>query len=154
MRKEPTRRYVSVAQFSEDIRRHLEGLPVIAHKDTLPYRTAKFVKRNKVAAAAAALIVLTLVGGIVATLRQKSRAERRFNDVRQLANDSLFKLDDAIKDLPGATAARALLVRSALEDLDKLQQESGDDAALQREVAAAYPEGRQCAGKPDQREPG
>ena len=43
LRKEPSRRYSSVGQFSEDIRRHLEGLPVIARRDTVGYRTSKFV---------------------------------------------------------------------------------------------------------------
>src|SRR6266851_1086019 len=47
LRKEPARRYASAQEFSEDIRRHLEGLPVIARKDTLAYRTSKFVRRNK-----------------------------------------------------------------------------------------------------------
>src|SRR5438552_2407442 len=41
LRKGPQRRYASVEQFSEDIRRHLEGLPVIARKDTVAYRTSK-----------------------------------------------------------------------------------------------------------------
>jgi serine/threonine-protein kinase len=66
MRKEATRRYASVGQFSEDIRRHMDGLPVIARKDTLKYRSAKFIKRNKLGVAVAALVVLTLIGGIVA----------------------------------------------------------------------------------------
>ena len=48
LRKEPTRRYASVAQFSDDIRRHCEGLPVMARPATLSYRAAKFVSRNKV----------------------------------------------------------------------------------------------------------
>src|SRR3979409_2493493 len=33
LRKEPQRRYASVEKFSEDIRRQLEGLPVIARRD-------------------------------------------------------------------------------------------------------------------------
>ncbi len=41
MRKEPARRYASVGQFSEDIRRHLAGLPVIARKDTVAYRSVQ-----------------------------------------------------------------------------------------------------------------
>src|SRR6267142_3148569 len=60
MRKEPSRRYSSVGQFSEDIRRHLEGLPVIARKDTVGYRTAKFVNRHRIGVAAAALVLLSL----------------------------------------------------------------------------------------------
>ncbi|MDP9003661.1 MAG: serine/threonine-protein kinase [Verrucomicrobiota bacterium] len=74
MRKEPARRYESVAQFSEDVRCHLEGLPVIARRDTMAYRTTKFVGRNKVAVAAAVVIFLTLIGGILATTWQAKRA--------------------------------------------------------------------------------
>jgi non-specific serine/threonine protein kinase/serine/threonine-protein kinase len=138
MRKDPHRRYVSVSQLAADLRRHLEGLPVIAHKDSVAYRAGKFVRRNKLAVAAAFLILAALVGGMLTTLREKRRAERRFNDVRQLANAVLFKFDDAIKDLPGSTPARALVVTSALEYLDSLAQESGTDAGLQRELAFAY----------------
>ena len=69
LRKEPERRYGSVEQFSEDIRRHLEGLPVIARKDAFWYRSAKSIKRNKAAVLAATLgagIILGLV--VVAAL--------------------------------------------------------------------------------------
>jgi non-specific serine/threonine protein kinase/serine/threonine-protein kinase len=138
MRKEPERRYTSVAQFSEDIRRHLDGLPVIAPKGALGYRAGKFVRRHKFGVVAASLILVTLIGGIAATLREKNRAQRRFNDVRQLANTFLFKFDDAIKDLPGSTPARALIVKSALEYLDSLAHESSGDAGLRRELASAY----------------
>jgi serine/threonine-protein kinase len=74
LRKEPQRRYASVGQFSEDIRRYLEGLPVVAHKDTVSYRATKFVKRHKIGMAAALLVLLTLVGGIIATAWQAKRA--------------------------------------------------------------------------------
>ncbi len=70
LRKEPQRRYASVLQFSDDIRRHLEGLPVMAHRDTPAYRAAKFVQRHKTGVAAVALIFLALAAGIVGTLRQ------------------------------------------------------------------------------------
>jgi serine/threonine protein kinase len=82
MRKEPSRRYTSVGQFSEDIRRHLDGLPVIARKDTVSYRAGKFVSRHRIGVAAATLVLLSLVGGIIATLiqvrtshREKAKAE-------------------------------------------------------------------------------
>jgi non-specific serine/threonine protein kinase/serine/threonine-protein kinase len=145
LRKEPQRRYASAEQLSEDIRRHLEGLPVTARRDTLTYRASKFVRRRKVEVAAAALITLSLTAGVAATIWQarvaraeRARAERRFNDVRRLANSFLFEFHDAIKDLPGATPARELLVKRALEYLDSLSQESQGDPALQRELATAY----------------
>lgn len=143
LRKEPTRRYASVEQFSEDIRRHLEGLPVSAHKDTLSYRSAKFIRRHRAGVAAAAIVLLTLVGGIIATAWQarvaraeRARAERRFNDVRRLANSFMFELHDEIDK--GAIKAKELLVKRALEYLDSLSQEAANDIELQRELATAY----------------
>ncbi|MFN2508219.1 MAG: protein kinase [Chthoniobacterales bacterium] len=145
LRKEPERRYASVARFSEDIRRHLEGLPVSARKDTFRYRSAKFIQRHKAAVLGAALITLALLGGIVTTSWQarvaqieRARAEQRFNDVRKLANSYLFEIHDAIENLPGSTPAREILVKRALEYLDSLARESGDDLSLQREVVMAY----------------
>jgi serine/threonine protein kinase len=146
-RKEATRRYASVGQFSEDIRRHLEGLPVIARKDTVRYRTAKFIKRHRVGVAAAALLVLTLSGGIVATAWQARRAERRFNDVRRLANSLMFEIHDSVAQLQGATPTRRLIVSRALEYLDSLGQEA-NDPSLQRELATAYEKIGDIQGNP------
>ena len=70
MREDPQRRYLSVEQFSEDLRRHLDGRPVIARADTVTYRTTKFVARHKSGVAAAGLLLLTLSAGIVATAWQ------------------------------------------------------------------------------------
>jgi len=74
LRKEPARRYASVAQFSADIQRHLDGRPVIARKDTFTYRTSKFIKRHPFRVAAAALILLSLVGGMITTTWQAQAA--------------------------------------------------------------------------------
>ena len=145
LRKEPERRYASVEQFSEDIRKHLEGLPVSARPDTLAYRGSKFVRRHKWAVIAAGLALLALLGGMAATLREayiaqteRQIAERRFNDTRQLANSLLFEVYDAIENLPGATPARKVLVDRAMQYLDKLANEAKGDLGLQRELAAAY----------------
>ena len=138
LRKEPQRRYASVDQFSEDIRRHLEGLPVTARKATLSYRASKFVQRNKIGVAAAVLILLTLGGGIVATTIEARRANRRFNDVRRLAHSVLFDYHDQIATLPGSTKVRERLVKDSLGYLDNLSQEVGTDRPLMRELAAAY----------------
>jgi non-specific serine/threonine protein kinase/serine/threonine-protein kinase len=162
LRKEPERRYQSVEQFSEDIRRHLEGLTVTARSDTFIYRSAKFIRRNRLAVAAAGLVLLFLVGGIITTMWQarraraqeqnarieKARAERRFNEVRQLARAVLFDYHDAIKDLPGATPVRERLVKDALAYLDGLASEAGGDPALQRELATAYERVGDVRGQP------
>ena len=130
---------------SEDIRRHLEGLPVLARADTLGYRVSKYARRHKGAVAAAILVAASLVGGIAATTRQariaeanRRRAERRFEDVRKLANSFLFEFHDAIQDLPGATPAREMVVRRGLEYLDSLAAEAQGNPSLQLELASAY----------------
>ena len=138
LRKEPGRRYPSVFALSEDIRRHLEGLPVTARKDTLGYRGGKFVRRNKVGAVAVVLVTVALVGGLVATTREARRANRRFEDVRRLAKSILFEIEPQIADLPGSTLARATLVKRALEYLDDLSGEAAGRRDLQGELAAAY----------------
>ncbi len=154
MRKEPSRRYASAEQLSEDIRRHLEGLPVTALPDTFAYRSSKFIQRHKAGVIAAALVLLTLVAGTAATAWQahranveRARAERRFNDVRKLANSFLFEFHDSIKDLQGATPARHLILQRGLEYLDSLSQESRNDPALQRELATAYEKFGDLQGK-------
>ncbi|HZH34943.1 MAG TPA: protein kinase [Pyrinomonadaceae bacterium] len=143
LNKEPERRYSSVEKFAEDIRRHLRGLPVTARADVWSYRANKFVKRNRFAVGGGLLIILTLLGGVVATLeqariarREKAKAERRFNDVRHLANSFMFEINDEIQRSP--VKARELLVKRAVEYLDGLAEEAHNDASLQRELATAY----------------
>jgi eukaryotic-like serine/threonine-protein kinase len=148
LRKEPQRRYASVEQFSNDLHRYLEGRPVIAHKDTFAYRVGKFVKRQKLAVAATFLIVGTLIAAVILTSQQKRRAERRFNDVRQLSNALLFDIAPKIERLEGSTEAREALVRRALEYLDSLGQEAGGDPQLQSELAAAYEKVGEIQGAP------
>jgi non-specific serine/threonine protein kinase/serine/threonine-protein kinase len=138
LRKDPMRRYVSVEQFSEDIRKYMDGLPVIARSDTFSYRAGKFLRRNRLAVFAIAVIIVTLLGGILSTRREQARTKARFNDVRALANSILFEISDAIRDLPGSTPARLLLVERAQTYLDKLDHESSDDPSLERELAEAY----------------
>ena len=153
--KEPSRRYGSVDQFSEDIRRHLEGLPVIARRCTIGYRAAKFVQRNRTGVAAAALVVAALVAGLIGTSwqaraarRERARAEQRFEDVRQLANAALIEIHDAIRDLPGSTPARQLLVSKGLAYLDKLATDASDRPDLRRELAGAYVKVGDVQGRP------
>jgi non-specific serine/threonine protein kinase/serine/threonine-protein kinase len=145
LKKQPERRYDSVEQFSEDIRRYLEGLPVSARADTFAYRASKFIKRNKVSVLAASLIFLALVAGILGTTyqarvaqRERARAEKRFEQVRKLANNVVFKYHDAIATLSGATATREMLVKDAIEYLNNLSEDAGDNPALAQELALAY----------------
>ena len=145
LRKEPEKRYASAAEFADDVRRHLDGLPVEARKGTWSYRAVKFARRHRTVVAAAALVLVTLVGGIIVTAReariseaQRRRADARFNDVRKLANSLIFEIHDSIQHLPGATEARRVILVRSLEYLDSLASESEDEPDLRRELASAY----------------
>jgi non-specific serine/threonine protein kinase/serine/threonine-protein kinase len=87
---------------------------------------------------AAAAALLLILGFAAATWWEARSAERRFQQVRSLAHSVMFELEDAVAKLPGSTAARELLVRRALEYLQSLAREAGNDAGLQREVALGY----------------
>ncbi|HXO42325.1 MAG TPA: serine/threonine-protein kinase, partial [Thermoanaerobaculia bacterium] len=150
LRKEPERRYASVEALAEDVRRYLEQLPVRARPDTPGYRGAKFARRHRLVLAAAALIAASLLGGLLATVRQARIAERRFQDVRALADSLLFEVHDAIAPLPGSTPARQLLVRNGLAYLDRLAAETGGDPALELDLAAAYQRVGDVQGNPNQ----
>ena len=145
LQKDPGQRYPSVEQLNEDVRRHLHGFPVAARSASILYMLAKFVSRHRVGLAAAVLLMLTLIGGIVATSWEahiagieRARAERHFEDVRKLANTFMFDVNGAIENLPGSTAARQMLVVNSLKYLDGLSAESVSNASLQRELATAY----------------
>ena len=155
LRKEPGKRYRSVEQLSEDVRRYLTGLPVTAHGDHIAYRAAKFARRHAVEIGAASLVLASLIGGVIAATHQahlarieKVRAERDFAQTHKLANSLIFELHDSIRDLPGATSARKLLVERALQYLDGLSKEVTADATLQRDLAAAYQRIGDVQGKP------
>jgi eukaryotic-like serine/threonine-protein kinase len=152
IRREPERRYQSVEQLSDDVRRHLELLPVLARKDSATYRLSKFTRRHRTAVTAGALALVALIAGIVtislearrARIQEQlakeaqARAERRFSEVRNLARTVLFDYHDAIKNLPGSTPVRERLVRDALQYLDGLAAEAASDRSLLRELASAY----------------
>ena len=70
LRKEPARRYASVAELAADVGRHLGGHPVTARPDNAGYRLGRFVRRHRLAVTAAAVVALWLVGGLVAYARQ------------------------------------------------------------------------------------
>lgn len=143
LKKEPVRRYASVAALSDDIGAHLGGFPVSAQPDSVTYRARKFVRRHTTAVAMAAGATITLFGATVTSLyyaneahREKQAAEHRFQDVRELANFVLLDFDDALRQ--GETAARKVLAAKALDYLNKLSVEAEGDPALQREVIEGY----------------
>src|SRR5260370_17924574 len=103
-------------EFSEGLRRHIEGLTVHERPDTLSYRTSKFITRHKAGVAAAAMVLLTLMSATIITSwqarvarQERAKAERRFKDVRNLANSFLFHFHDRTAQLNAAPNARPIV---------------------------------------------
>ena len=86
LRKEAQRRYASVEMLSEDVRRHIEGLPVVAHRDSLGYRASKFIRRNRLAIAVGTAFVALLVG-FAATMAVQARRLALERDQAQRERD-------------------------------------------------------------------
>ncbi len=150
LRKEPERRYQSAREFADDIERSMANLPVRARPDSFGYRTAKFVRRHRTALAAGAFVGVALISAAVIGQYQARRAERRFQQVRQLSNKFLFDFDAAIAPLAGATKARELVVSTALEYLNGLAGDASGDITLQAELAAAYEKVGDAQGSPSE----
>ena len=138
LQKEPNRRYRSVEQLSDDIRRFLSHQPVKARPDTLTYRIRKFARRQRTSLIAGGLAAASLVGGVVVSLREASIANANLLEARRLANVFVFDVHDAVRDLPGSTRARQLIVETGLRYLDGLARNSRRDWALKAELATAY----------------
>jgi eukaryotic-like serine/threonine-protein kinase len=141
----PSTRYSSVEQLVNDIERHRTSYPVAARRGERGYVARAFIKRHHVALGVAIGVLFIIIAGISAVLWQASlaaearlRAERRFNEVRQLAGALMFDVHDAIVELPGATPARELIVKTTIRYLESLEHESHGDIGLQRELARAF----------------
>jgi eukaryotic-like serine/threonine-protein kinase len=152
IRKEPERRYASVEQLDDDLRRYLTGLPVLAQGDSLAYRARKFCVRHKAGIAVAAAMVTVLTGGAVATVYEAriARAERSLADAhaqlaeaaRATAEQQRLRADSQAADAERekAKAERRLaelqkVARAAVGIYDAGDRPPQDSAALIAETA-------------------
>jgi tetratricopeptide (TPR) repeat protein len=145
MAKEPERRYASAEELAGDVSRYLQGQPVVARTPSLAYLLRKLAARHRAAVAVAAVSLCLLVAALGVVVRQRqvarraqARAEKRFEDVRSLANTLIFKIHDAVEPLAGSTPVRQTILSEALTYLDGLAAESAEDPALRLELARAY----------------
>lgn len=115
LRKEPERRYGSVAELQSDVLRHLGAAPVMARRGTLSYRLSRFVARYRLPVAAGILTCLALLLGTGVALWQARRAQQQ--EQRALAvQDFLLGLFRANADShPDPARARATTARELLD---------------------------------------
>ncbi len=138
LRKEPERRYYSVAQFSEDIDAYLQDRPVSAHADAWSYRTGKFLTRHRFSSTLAALLLISIVGFGITTWQQSktvayerdlaraeaARAEKSAAEANLIAEFQAAQLADIDAPAMGADLQAGLIAKVKAE-----QQRLGKSAA-------------------------
>ncbi len=147
LRKEPERRYASVEQLAEDLRRHLEALPIRARAEGLGYRCGKFIQRHRVLVAAAVLVTVSLMMGLVTTAWQARRADRALGVARvqqQRAEQVVDLLLEVMGQADPATAVgHEVTVREVLDRFpemvaNRLMDQPLDRALLLDTMGRAY----------------
>lgn len=138
LRKEPGRRYESVEQLAEDIRRYLEGRPVSAHPDSWTYRGRKFVRRHRWGVGVVAVILVLLAGYAVTitwhsqqTQEALDRAEAEADKAEQVTGFmiDLFQASDPSVALGDTITARELMERGV-----QRAEQLGDQPEIQAEM--------------------
>ncbi|MEJ1966943.1 MAG: serine/threonine-protein kinase [Gammaproteobacteria bacterium] len=139
--EDPSARYVSVDALKEDIQRLLDGFAVRAHGEAWPYVARKFLARHRIAVGAAVAGVLLLVGAASAlavlymrTEVAKTRAERRFNDVRELSRYVLFDVYDRLESVPRGLTLRRDIAAKGQQYLNDLAQDPMAPVDVRMEV--------------------
>lgn len=138
LRKEPERRYGSTEAFSADLLRHLDGLPVAAQKDRLGYRAAKFLRRRRIEVAAAAIVLVTLVTGIVATSRQATRAELERSKTEQVNEFMANMLAAVDPGEQGLNVTVAEVLSQAARDIDSSRLDPEIEAQIRHTLGQTY----------------
>jgi serine/threonine-protein kinase len=147
LRKEPEQRYPSVEALAEDVRRHLDGLPVRAHGEAFSYRAGKFVRRHRwgVGAGAAAVIMLTAFGVVMAVQARRLAGERdaasaaRANAEQVAAFlTSIFEVSDPSESRGRTVTARDLLDQGARRIETELAGQPDMQAAMMRLIGDVY----------------
>ncbi len=153
LEKDHARRYAHVDELADDLRRYLDGRPVLARSDSVWYRVSKFTRRNKLMVGAAAAVAMALTAGLMVALwqarvarQERGTAERRFELARKVAGSLLFEVHDEISELAGASGARELILKQSLGYLDALSRETGSSVEIQRDLANGYQRAAELQG--------
>jgi serine/threonine protein kinase/Flp pilus assembly protein TadD len=125
LRKEPAQRYASVEALSEDIRRYMEGHPILARTPTFRYRARKFLGRHWAAVSAAAAALLVVVGFVANHFAQSASIRRERDKAARVSAFmvDLFKVSDPDEARGNSVTAREILDKGA----ERIRTELKDD---------------------------
>jgi eukaryotic-like serine/threonine-protein kinase len=141
LRKEPQRRYGSVPELAEDIRRHLDGVPVRARADSRSYRAGRFLRRNRAPVAVSGVLFAGLIAGVAGLTVHSNRLEEERDWARieadRAAATTAFLLD--LFDLAGESGGQDTLRIGALlaRGEERLDERVVDHPAIHVELLGA-----------------
>jgi eukaryotic-like serine/threonine-protein kinase len=147
LHKEHERRYATVGEFADDLRRYLDKRPVRARPETLRYRTGKFLRRNRISVAAVIFVFISLLGGIIGTSYQAHIAANERDRARIEAAKAervssflidLFRISDPGEARGQAVTARELLEKGAMQMDEELRDEPEIRATMLHVIGIVY----------------
>jgi eukaryotic-like serine/threonine-protein kinase len=145
LEKDRTRRYETANGLAADVRRYLTGQPVLAHPPGKLYQLGKFARRNPGWIASSALLLVSLLAGLVGTswgLQRARQAQWNTEQALEVANseraEAMAAREREAKERQAAESARkeALVQREAAEQ-NAAAAEAAASAARQAQEAEA-----------------
>jgi serine/threonine protein kinase/WD40 repeat protein len=130
LEKDRARRYATVSELAADITRYLHHEPVVARPPSVGYRVQKFVRRNRVAVAAASIVAVAVLAGLVVSsvlYVREGRARREAVSQRERA--------DAASLVATAKAESETRQRAVAEKATAAETRARTGEAAQRTVA-------------------
>ncbi|MBT9490161.1 MAG: serine/threonine protein kinase [Rubrivivax sp.] len=172
LKKQPGERYANAAALAEDLQRHLAHEPISARPDTWAYRSAKFLRRHRVAVGAGSLAALALAATAAVAVHEARQAQQQQAQAEGLIEFMLGDLPAKLKPVgrldalnavgdralayyaaqtPGSLDAASLGRRArALHLIGEITEQNGRfDEAAQRFAEAAASTGELLARHPD-----
>lgn len=143
LHKEPEHRYTSVGQLLEDIERYEKALPLLARKDTIPYRTGKFMRRHKTGLVftVSLLLMLSLFAAIYTFNIENERAQAQAEaDKAEMVSSfliGLFEASDPTEARGDTVTARELLHRG-LERAEALKNQKEVQSQMFETIGRVY----------------
>jgi hypothetical protein len=136
LQKEPPRRYASAAALADDLRRYLDGEPILARPMGPVGRLMKWARRRPAVAVLLAAVLLALAGGVVVSSYFAVEARDQAEQARGLARsatDAREEADDAREE------AITALVDGLLRPIGREEERIGpvEAAALSRLASLA-----------------
>jgi len=146
LQKEPLRRYGSAAALADDLRRYLNGRPILARPIGAARRAVRWCRRNPAVAAliasTLAFLVLALVAGAVGYFRTSAaltQSEANYQQVRRTVDDFFTQVsENRLLNRPGMQPLRQELLQQALDYYRRFVAERGDDPTIRDELAMTY----------------